>query len=78
VVIGSMFKESLINSVYCANGIFFRPAASENLVHSAAISAVSFLAGQKIHSLSQSPHLISGSLILVFRSPVFRAAFENT
>ena len=43
-------RESLIHSVYCANGIFFRPAASEDLVHSAAISAVSFLAGQKIHS----------------------------
>ncbi len=50
-------RESLINSVYCANGIFFRPAASENLVHSAAISAVSFLAGQK-NPLFYRNHLI--------------------
>jgi len=41
------FRELLINSVIHAEGIFLRPAAAESLVHSAAVSAVSFLAGQK-------------------------------
>jgi len=40
-------QEPLLHSIYCAGGIFCRPAASESLVHSAAVSAVSFLAGKK-------------------------------
>jgi len=45
--IGYWFRESLIDSVIHADGIFLCPAASQKPRNSAAIPSVSFLAGCK-------------------------------